>query len=103
MSQQTDYKSIVLDEKNRPVVEGTSIKVRELVKDYLAYGWSPEEMQWQHPSLTMAQVHAALAYYYDHKQELDEEIQRNFEHYQQLRAENMDSPVRRKLRGLNVL
>jgi uncharacterized protein (DUF433 family) len=35
--------------------------------DHLAYGWSPEEMHYQHPPLSLAQIHAALAYYFDHQ------------------------------------
>jgi uncharacterized protein (DUF433 family) len=44
--------------------------------DYLAYGWSPEEICRQHEGLKLAEVHAAMAYYYDHRDEIDEEIQR---------------------------
>lgn len=103
MLQPAGHSHILLNEAGKPVIAGTRFKVRDLVKDYMAYGWSPEEMQWQHPSLSMAQVHAALAYYYDHKQDMDEEIQRDFTEYQHLRAESMDSPVRRRLRDLNAL
>lgn len=103
MAQQTEHKHIVLNEDNRPLIEGTRMKVRELVKDYMAYGWSPEEMQWQHPHLTMAQIHAALSYYYDHQSEIDADIQRGLGLYEQLRAENVNSPARRKLRDLNLL
>ena len=32
-----------------------------------AYGWDAGEAHAQHPSLTLAQIHSALAYYYDHQ------------------------------------
>jgi hypothetical protein len=35
------------------------------VLDKLAYGWSPEEIHFQHPALSLAQIHAALSYYYE--------------------------------------
>ena len=42
--------------------------------DKLAYGWSPEEMHLQHPHLSMAQIHAALAYYHANRDEIDEDL-----------------------------
>jgi uncharacterized protein (DUF433 family) len=50
--------------------------VIEVVLDHLAYGWSPEEIHFQHTHLSLAQIHAALSYYHDHQTELDAEIQR---------------------------
>ena len=40
------------------------MKVTEVVLDKIAYGWSPEEIHFQHPHLSLAQIHAALTYYY---------------------------------------
>jgi hypothetical protein len=42
--------------------------------DYLAHGWSADEIHRQHPDLKLAEVHAAMAYYYDHQPEVDAEI-----------------------------
>ncbi len=95
--QQSEQKHIVVDERGRAFIEGTGFKVRELVKDYQAYGWSPEELAWQHPPLTLVQVHAALAYYYEHQEAFDREIQEGLELFDRLRAENLDSPVRAKV------
>ena len=39
-------------------------------------GWSPEELAFQHPYLTLGQIHSALAYYWDHQEELDHDIER---------------------------
>lgn len=55
------------------------IRVAQLVVDYLAYGWSAEEMCRQHPYLNLAEAHAAMAYYYDHQEEIDREIQQEQE------------------------
>ncbi len=51
------------------------------------HGWSPEELRFQFPHLSMAQVHAALAYYWDHKEAPDAEIARRAAYAQQARAE----------------
>jgi len=50
------------------------MKVKELAVERLAYGWGPEELHFQHPYLTLGQIHAALAYYWDNAQAFDREI-----------------------------
>jgi len=66
------------------------MKVIELVLDRIAYGWSPEELRFQHPYLTMGQIYSALAYYADHQEELDADIQRRLEFVDTI-AENNDA------------
>jgi uncharacterized protein (DUF433 family) len=75
LATQTRYEHIVLNDANLPMIAGTNTKVIELVLDRMAYGWSPEELQFQHPSLTLGQIYSALAYYADHQQTLDQEIE----------------------------
>jgi uncharacterized protein (DUF433 family) len=82
---ETSYRHIILNEKQVPFIAGTTMKVEELVLDHLAYGWSPEELQFQHPYLTLAQVYSALAYYWDHKGEVDRQIEEGLEYVNQLR------------------
>lgn len=77
---------IVLDERGRPWVEGTNTKVVEIVLDKLAYGWSPEQIQENHPHLPLAKIHAAFTYYYDHQAEIDEEIERQLRFVDDMRA-----------------
>lgn len=55
------------------------IRIAQLAMDYLAYGWSPDEMCRQHPFLSTAEVHAAMVYYYDHQAEIDGEIERELD------------------------
>src|SRR3972149_8269133 len=43
----------ILDENEVPTIEGTSMKVAELVIEHIAYGWSPEELHLQHSYLTL--------------------------------------------------
>ena len=71
----TRYEHIVLDERKVPRIAGTNMKVIELVLEHIAYGWSPEEIHFQHPYLSMGQIHSALAYYWDHKEEMDKQIE----------------------------
>jgi len=50
------------------------IRVAQIAMDYLAHGWSVDEICRQHPHLTPAEVHSAMGYYFDHQSEIDEEI-----------------------------
>ncbi len=67
LATKTRYEHIVLNESKIPFIAGTNMKVIELVLDRSAYGWSAEELQFQHPYLTLGQIHSALAYYWDHQ------------------------------------
>jgi uncharacterized protein (DUF433 family) len=98
----TEYKHIVLDARGRPLIEGTGMKVRLLVLEHIAHGWSAEELLWQYPSLTLGQIHAALAYYYDHEAEMEAETREELARVDELRRASLDSPVRRKLRSHRV-
>jgi uncharacterized protein (DUF433 family) len=93
---------IKLDEQGAAWIDDANVKVVEVVLDRLAYGWSPEEIHFQHPHLSLAQIHAALAYYYDHQGTLDAEIARQEQTVDRLRQEAGDSPlvVRLKASGL---
>lgn len=75
----TQYEHISVDEHGVPFISGTTMKVVELVVEKIAYGWSPEEIHFQHSYLTLGQIYSALAYYSDHAEELDADIERRVE------------------------
>jgi uncharacterized protein (DUF433 family) len=83
----TAYQHIHLDDLQVPIIAGTTMKVIELVVAQKAYGWSPEEIHFQHPYLSMGQIYSALAYYWDYQSEMDKDIQRRFEIVENLRHE----------------
>jgi uncharacterized protein (DUF433 family) len=91
---------IEIDARGVAWVAGANTKVKEIVLDKLAYGWSPEEMHFQHPHLSMAQIHAALAYYYENQDRIDEEIRRDLEEVEQLRSQTESSELRSKLQSI---
>ena len=55
------------DSGRRAVVSGTDIKVSQIASEVEHRGMTPDEIVEAHPHLTLADVHAALAYYYDHQ------------------------------------
>jgi uncharacterized protein (DUF433 family) len=94
---------IEFDERGRAWISGTKVKVIEVAVDKLAHGDTPEEMQRQYPHLTLAQIHAALAYYYAHQAEFDAEIARQVKEAEALAEAAKDSPGRQRLRALGLL
>lgn len=68
---------IWLDDRGVAWIDNVNTKVIEVALDMIAHGWSSEEVHFQHPHLSLAQIHAALGYYYDHKAELDAQIERS--------------------------
>ncbi|WP_297832369.1 DUF433 domain-containing protein [Thermomonas sp.] len=93
----TTYEHIVLDEKQRPVIEGTRMKVSHLVSEHLSWGWSPEELHFQHPHLTLGQIYSALAYYWDHQEQIDQQIAADLAEVDRLRSEMAETSVLAKL------
>ena len=57
----------------RPCIEGTGLRVTDLVFAHLFHKRTPDEIASDY-EISLAQVYASLAYYYEHKPELDEDI-----------------------------
>jgi len=100
---QTRYEHIALDANRTPIIAGSTMKVIELVVEQIAYGWSAEELYFQHPYLTLGQIHSALAYYWDHRDELDAEIERRIERADQLRRTIPPTPLAARLKAKGLL
>jgi uncharacterized protein (DUF433 family) len=94
---------ILLDERGVAWIEGTSTKVKEVVLDKLAYGWSPEEIHRQHSYLPLAKIHAALAYYYDHQAKMDAEMEQDYREMCEMRGKAPPSPFVQRLRAMGKL
>jgi uncharacterized protein (DUF433 family) len=55
------------DSGQRPVVRGTDIKVSQIADEFEHMGMTADEIVEAHPHISLADVHAALAYFYDHQ------------------------------------
>jgi uncharacterized protein (DUF433 family) len=97
---ETRYEHIVLDERGVPLIAGTTTKVVELIASHQAYGWSAEELAYQYPYLTLGQIYSALAYYWDHKAELDEDMARRLAYSDEMRRRSPVPPVIERLRAI---
>jgi uncharacterized protein (DUF433 family) len=102
MLAETRYEHIVLNDSRVPVISGTTMKVTELVLAQAAYGWGAEELHIQFSHLTLGQIYSALAYYWDHREELDGDIERRLEKVNQIQKHTPVPPLinRLKKKGL---
>jgi len=95
---------IVLDERGVAWIDDTNVKVIEVIMDRVVWLWSPEAIHRQHPQLSLAQIHAALSYYYDHEAEFDAEIERQGREVDAMRTgQGNDTSVHSKLRAAGRL
>jgi uncharacterized protein (DUF433 family) len=95
----TTYAHITVDKHGIPWIAGANTKVVELVAEVHAYGWSPEELAHQHPHLSLAQIHSALAYYWDHRDEIEADLRRRQERVDHIEGEVGQHPLVAKLRA----
>ena len=77
---------IRLDNRGVAFVGETRLKVEHVVGAKNHWGMTPERIQEGYDFLTLGQVYAALAYYYDHKEEMDACMQRESEEFEAMRT-----------------
>jgi uncharacterized protein (DUF433 family) len=82
----------------RACIAGHRIRVLDVVVWHEKRGLTPEEIVYQYPGLTLADVHAALAYDFDNRQEIEDEFRADEEAARQLLTRH-PSKVQAKLRG----
>jgi hypothetical protein len=79
------------------------IRVSQIVIDYLNHGWSADEIVLHYPHLRRAEVHAALAYYFDHQAEVDGEIGEEQRGIEKSFQQAQPPPVELRLRAQGLL
>jgi len=95
---------IELDADGVAWISSANTKVIEVAMDVMAHGWSAEEIVFQHPHLSLAMVHAALAHYFAHKVEFDSRMEASREGAEELRKSSLaNSPLRKRLRDQGAL
>jgi uncharacterized protein (DUF433 family) len=97
------YAHIELDRDNVPILAGTQTKVVEVVLDHLAHGSDATEIHREYPSLSLGQIYSALAYYYDHQAEMDQDIERRLGNVERIKGELGPGPLNSKLKAKGLL
>jgi uncharacterized protein (DUF433 family) len=70
----------------KPRIAGHRIKVADIAISYERTGLNPDEIVSTWPTLALSDVHAALAYYYDHRDQIDADIRAGEEFVDKYRA-----------------
>ncbi len=83
----------------KPRIAGHRIRVQDIVTWYEKLGMSADEIVYNYPTLTLADVYAALAYYFDHREEIERDIQEEKDFVEDF-MEKHPSPLQEKLRAL---
>ena len=91
---------IIRDEHGIPWIDGANTKVVEIVSHHQAYGETPEELHHALPHLSVAQIEAALAFYAEHREEIEEDMERRRRYVERLMEELGQPPVVERIRRL---
>ncbi len=75
----------------RAYIAGTRVRVQDIYVDSEVYGMTPDEIAAGYPQLTLAQVHAALAHYFDHREEIQGEVREDRDLVQEMKAKSVSS------------
>ena len=87
MTTAVTYPHLTIDDNGVARIGNTRYKVRHLAAEHYAYGWSAEELLRQHPDLRPQEVYSSLAYFYDHFDEMVEQMHVTAERLDALRRD----------------
>lgn len=81
----------------KPCIAGTRIRVWDIYVHHEIRGLTPDEIVSEYPQISLADVHAAMAYYWDNRELIDKQMQSAAEFVDQLKAVAGPGPLARKL------
>ena len=90
---------IEIDERGVAYVAGCRSKVGAIAIDYVHNQMSAREIAQSYPHLSLAQIHAALSYYFDNQEEIDSQIQESQADVERIREEVETSDYLDKVRA----
>jgi uncharacterized protein (DUF433 family) len=82
----------------KPRITGHRIKVQDIVIWHEKMAMSPDEIVYNYPTITLADIYAALAYYHDHREEIRQDIESSENFAKQLQGDKL-SLVEKILKG----
>ncbi len=83
----------------KPCVAGTRIRVQDVYVWHELQSKTPDDIVADFPELTLADVHAALAFFWDNQETIREQMRADEDFVQQLRGVTGPGPLERKLSG----
>ena len=86
----------------RPRIDGHRITVEDVAIWHERMGMSPDEIVSAYPSVTLSDVHAALAYYYDNREQIDQSILDGQRFVEAMKAQAAPSLLQQKLQRMSA-
>lgn len=94
----TTWPFIEVDETGYPIIQASGLKVLQLVREHVAFDWDAEQLRRQHPFLSLAEIHAALGYYYENRNECDAMLDRDEQRLAVLQHQLVNTELQERLR-----
>jgi uncharacterized protein (DUF433 family) len=82
----------------RPRIDGHRIQVEDIAIWHERMGMSPDQIVSEYPSITLVDVHAALAYYHENRARIDADIEATKKYAEEMKAKAGPSRLEEKLR-----
>ena len=82
-----------------PCVAGTRIRVQDIYVWHELQGQTADVIVSRFPQLRMGDVYAAMAYYWDHREEVDRQMRDETSLVEKLKQQSSPSPLQKKLAG----
>jgi uncharacterized protein (DUF433 family) len=82
----------------RPRIDGHRIQVEDIAIWHERMGMSPDQIVSEYPSITLVDVHAALAYYHENRARIDADIEATKKYAEEMKAKAGPSRLEDKLR-----
>jgi len=86
----------------QPRIAGTRIKVKHVYVWVECLGMTPAKVVAEYPQLTMAEVHAALSYYWSHREAIQQDIANEEKLVAELKAKPGTSKISERLAELDA-
>jgi uncharacterized protein (DUF433 family) len=82
----------------KPRIDGHRITVEDVAVWHERMGMSPDEIVYNYPSITLSDVHAALAYYFENRERINADILEGERYVQEMKAKFGPGPLQEQLR-----
>ena len=87
------WQYLEIDSQRHVKIANSRVSVSQLIQEKHAHGWSPEELHFQHPEISLAAIYSALSYYYTYQSEIDAQIEREQQTIKTLQADLIQMEV----------
>ena len=87
------WQYLKIDSQGQAKIADSRVSVSQLIQEKYAHGWSPEELHFQHPEISLAAIYSALSYYYTYQPKIDAQIAEEQQTIQTLQSELIQMKV----------